>query len=348
MMQDKYYMLPLYYFKRIFGVNLPEKGRPPPSQWLIDAKDRVVGSVTQPRFAGSLKPSFDLRSDGMKDDAEPFGRLEAPCCIFGGCTELCFKFKFKVSSFENETSAGDLAVIKKKKIDAQISALSKQMSEDAVYHILFQQEREVQSALVDMFCSDSKLLCCSLSIPQFFSRFSIKSLSRDEKLPVAIETSNIDSVVLSDSEHAETKDDLQYGVEESSKSSPDVNDIAAAAQAEESTSNDAGINTLPGVTSNVDEAALLSDTNDASPSLSKRLSLTEFDYLDSFEENTQVFLTPSQKLTIVSAQILADYLYFNGNTEMCKNDKDAVYCYFCYFSIFGCFTPCYICLPKQQ
>jgi hypothetical protein len=70
---------------------------------------------------------------------------------------------------------------------------------------------------------------------------------------------------------------------------------------------------------------------------------------NSFIETAEsIFVTPSQKLTIISAQILADYLYFNGNTEMCKNDIDALYCYYCYCSTFGCMIPWYCCFPKQQ
>jgi hypothetical protein len=93
----------------------------------------------------------------------------------------------------------------------------------------------------------------------------------------------------------------------------------------------------------VKAADAVSDFDDAGVD---KITTQEYDFNET--EVERIFITPSQKLTILSAQILADYLYFNGNTEMCKNDIDALYCYYCYCSVFGCINPCYICLPKQQ
>jgi len=59
-------------------------------------------------------------------------------------------------------------------------------------------------------------------------------------------------------------------------------------------------------------------------------------------------LTPGDKATILAAQVLADYMYFDGNTEKCKYDSDGITCYFWYCSILGCLTPCCIHIPNNK
>jgi len=58
-------------------------------------------------------------------------------------------------------------------------------------------------------------------------------------------------------------------------------------------------------------------------------------------------LTPAQKVTLLGAQLLADYMYFDGNTEKCKTDDSGTTCYFWYCSIWGWVAPCFIKIPKQ-
>jgi len=58
-------------------------------------------------------------------------------------------------------------------------------------------------------------------------------------------------------------------------------------------------------------------------------------------------LTASQKATVLTAQLLADYIYFDGNTEKCKSDENAIYCYFFYCSVYGLLVPCEICIPTK-
>ena len=71
-------------------------------------------------------------------------------------------------------------------------------------------------------------------------------------------------------------------------------------------------------------------------------------YTITFDQEYEKIATPSQKVTVLSAQILADYIYFNGNTEECKNDANGLTCICCYWALFGFVAPCCIYLPKQQ
>lgn len=64
--------------------------------------------------------------------------------------------------------------------------------------------------------------------------------------------------------------------------------------------------------------------------------------------NEQAGLTPSQKVTILAGQLLADYMFFDGNTEKCSQDDNAVYCYCCYFTCIGALCPIYIAIPKNS
>eukprot|EP01038_Epipyxis_sp_PR26KG_P016529 gene16529-22562_t len=63
--------------------------------------------------------------------------------------------------------------------------------------------------------------------------------------------------------------------------------------------------------------------------------------------NEKASLTAGQKATILTAQILADYMFFDGNTEKCKDTDGAVICYCCYFSCVGKLCPCYVAIPKN-
>ena len=90
-----------------------------------------------------------------------------------------------------------------------------------------------------------------------------------------------------------------------------------------------------------------------------------------FKEDAK--LTAQQKVTVLSAQLLADYMFFDGmkilvmiynlhqsyfmfnlnlsltitgNTDKCGQDENFVYCYICYYSLVGKICPCYIAIPK--
>ena len=59
-------------------------------------------------------------------------------------------------------------------------------------------------------------------------------------------------------------------------------------------------------------------------------------------------LTPAQKITTLSAQMLIDYMLFDGKTEKCHVDNNGItiYCWYC--SIIGCAVPCCFHIPKNN
>jgi len=65
------------------------------------------------------------------------------------------------------------------------------------------------------------------------------------------------------------------------------------------------------------------------------------------EFNPNTSLTAGEKATIVGGQLFADYMYFDGNTEKCKDTNDAIYCYCFYCSIIGKVIPCCLVIPKK-
>jgi hypothetical protein len=163
-------------------------------------QSRLIGSATQPNYGGFVTPTLHLRGEGQKEDAEPFAKIEGPCC-FGGWSEMCCNFQFFVSKFTSDKKSGDIAMIEKKKPASAAGALIELMSDADVYTIKF---------------------------------------------------------------------------------------------------------------------------------------------------NESANLTPSQKVTILAGQLLADYMFFDGNTEKCSQDDNAVYCYCCYFSCIGAICPIYIAIPKNS
>jgi len=66
------------------------------------------------------------------------------------------------------------------------------------------------------------------------------------------------------------------------------------------------------------------------------------------EFNNNHRLTGAQKATVLAGQLLADYMYFDGNTEKCKVDDSGItiYCFYC--SIIGLLTPCCLYIPLQK
>jgi len=63
--------------------------------------------------------------------------------------------------------------------------------------------------------------------------------------------------------------------------------------------------------------------------------------------NNEVNLTPSQKATILASQLLADYVYFDGNTEKCQWKDEGIYIYCFYCSCIGKICPCYFLIPTK-
>ncbi|KAJ1420981.1 hypothetical protein B484DRAFT_452932 [Ochromonadaceae sp. CCMP2298] len=72
-------------------------------------------------------------------------------------------------------------------------------------------------------------------------------------------------------------------------------------------------------------------------------SESDFYSIDFKEES----LKTHQKVNILAGQLLADYMFFDGNTEKCDSDENFIYCYCFYCSILGWLRPCYIAIPKK-
>lgn len=75
--------------------------------------DKVFGNLRQPKCGGCCTPTINVIR-GADPLAENYGKIEGPM-IFGGCSELCCDFDFKVSKAESEKKTGDLAIITKQK-----------------------------------------------------------------------------------------------------------------------------------------------------------------------------------------------------------------------------------------
>ena len=68
----------------------------------------------------------------------------------------------------------------------------------------------------------------------------------------------------------------------------------------------------------------------------------------SIEFNPAANLTAPQKATVLASQILADYMFFDGNTEKISMDDKGVTIYCCYCSIIGWLAPCCIHIPTNN
>lgn len=63
--------------------------------------------------------------------------------------------------------------------------------------------------------------------------------------------------------------------------------------------------------------------------------------------NEQAGLTAAQKSTVIASQILYDYMLFDGSTEKCDSDDNAIYCYICYCLLLGMLVPVKLVIPKK-
>jgi len=62
----------------------------------------------------------------------------------------------------------------------------------------------------------------------------------------------------------------------------------------------------------------------------------------SIQYDANADLTAEQKVTILAGQILFDYMFFDGNTEMCRSDSDGMHIYLFYCLCCGALVPCEI------
>ena len=65
----------------------------------------------------------------------------------------------------------------------------------------------------------------------------------------------------------------------------------------------------------------------------------------SIEFDPNANLTAAQKATVLSSQLLFDYMLFDGSTEKITMDSEGITFNCCYCSIIGCICPCSINVP---
>eukprot|EP01038_Epipyxis_sp_PR26KG_P008361 gene8361-11313_t len=94
-------------------------------------------------------------------------------------------------------------------------------------------------------------------------------------------------------------------------------------------------------------------TGDLAKIIKKKNAMTNGHYAE-FQSNSSIFtidfmdnttLTAAQKVTVLSSQLLSDYMIFDGNTEKYKDDGGAYHCYFSYCSCIGYLFPCALSIP---
>lgn len=106
---------------------------------------------------------------------------------------------------------------------------------------------------------------------------------------------------------------------------------------------------LFGSPSKTGDVALITKKKPVSMSGALQQLVTEADnYSIEFSNNSSSDLSGAQKLTILTSQILLDYMLFDGNTEKCRWTNEGIYCYLCYCSIIGCLVPCTLFIPTKK
>ena len=59
-------------------------------------------------------------------------------------------------------------------------------------------------------------------------------------------------------------------------------------------------------------------------------------------------ISATEKLTMLSAHLLLDYIMFEGDTGKCNCNDDGLTCNFFYCSIIGCLVPCSLFIPFNK
>eukprot|EP00300_Choanocystis_sp_HF-7_P001280 c1102_g1_i1.p1 GENE.c1102_g1_i1~~c1102_g1_i1.p1 ORF type:complete len:343 (+),score=23.02 c1102_g1_i1:51-1079(+) len=91
-------------------------------------KDNVIGTIEMPKWGGVFTPTLELKDASGKIE----GRVEGPFC-WGGCSELCCKFTYPVSSASAEKKAGDVAIITKEKPKSATGALKEMVGDSDIF-----------------------------------------------------------------------------------------------------------------------------------------------------------------------------------------------------------------------
>jgi len=106
---------------------------------------------------------------------------------------------------------------------------------------------------------------------------------------------------------------------------------------------------LFGSPSKTGDVALITKKKPVSASGALQQLVTEADnYIIDFSGDSNSNLSGPQKLTILTSQILLDYMLFDGNTQKCRFANEGIYCYLCYCSIVGCLVPFTIFIPTKK
>lgn len=121
-------------------------GRPPTDPLSIkQLQSRLVGSAIQPIYGGFFSPTIHLFTPKNSIE-QPFGKIQGPC-LFGGWSDVCFDFRFKVSRFSADaTNNGkqqqptDLGVIVKKSPTSMTGFVAEEVLKASMFAIEFNAE----------------------------------------------------------------------------------------------------------------------------------------------------------------------------------------------------------------
>ena len=97
----------------------------------------IIGNAKVPMSccnAHSFTPTM-MVGTGTSDNA-PFAKVQGPSC-FGGCSEFCCDFHFKVSKPESAAKTGDLADIVKKKPSSLAGGFKELITDADVFELSF-------------------------------------------------------------------------------------------------------------------------------------------------------------------------------------------------------------------
>ena len=122
-------------------------GRPPTDPLgITQLQSRRVGSAIQPIYGGFFSPTIHLFTP--KNIEQPFGKIQGPC-LFGGWSDLCFEFQFKVSRFNvtpEDKQPTDLGVIVKKAPTSMAGFVAEELSKASMFSIEFNAEAGLDSS----------------------------------------------------------------------------------------------------------------------------------------------------------------------------------------------------------
>ena len=103
----------------------------------------IVCAIVFYSYGGWCTPTLHLFDN--QSTAEPFGKIEGPCC-FGGWSDMCFSFKFFTSYFKSPKKTGDVALITKKKPSSAADAVVQLFTDASVFTINFNESARLTAS----------------------------------------------------------------------------------------------------------------------------------------------------------------------------------------------------------